>query len=365
MRIFAITQKVLKELFRDKRTLAMMFIAPIFIMFLMNVMFSANNNTNVTIGIINVEDSLITNIDKIKHVKVVTYDNVKAANNDVKKSKIDVYFSEDDTSYHIRYANTDSSKTVLIKQAVNTALNISKMKRLSDSLTTITSKNPASQKLVLNQNKKIKQSYNYGNEDTGFFAKMIPILMGFMVFFFFFLISGMALLKERTSGTLDRLLATPVKRSDIVFGYMLSYGIIAIIQTAVIVLSTIWLLNIQVVGNIANVILINFVLALVALSFGILMSTVAKSEFQMMQFIPLIVMPQLFFSGIIPLENMADWAQSAGKILPLYYAGDALKGIILHGSGMADIFPNILFLCVFLILLTTPNIVGLKRYRKV
>lgn len=72
----------------------------------------------------------------------------------LKKSKIDAYFSEDDTSYHIRYANTDSSKTVLIKQAVNTALNISKMKRLSDTLTTITSKNPASQKLVLNQNKK-------------------------------------------------------------------------------------------------------------------------------------------------------------------------------------------------------------------
>ncbi|CWV72195.1 ABC-type transport system involved in multi-copper enzyme maturation%2C permease component [Listeria monocytogenes] len=63
----------------------------------------------------------------------------------------------------------------------------------------------------------------------------------------------MALLKERTSGTLDRLLATPVKRSDIVFGYMLSYGILAIIQTIVIVLSTIWLLDIQVVGSIFSV----------------------------------------------------------------------------------------------------------------
>ena len=133
----------------------------------------------------------------------------------------------------------------------------------------------------------------------GFFAKMIPILMGFMVFFFVFLISGMALLKERTSGTLDRLLATPVKRSDIVFGYMISYGIIAVIQTVVIVLSTIWLLDIEVVGNIINVIIVNFVLALVALAFGVLLSTLAKSEFQMMQFLPLVIMPQLFFSGII------------------------------------------------------------------
>ncbi len=123
---------------------------------------------------------------------------------------------------------------------------------------------------------------------------MIPILMGFMVFFFVFLISGMALLKERTTGTLDRLLATPVKRSDIVFGYMISYGILAVIQTIVIVVSTIWLLDIEVVGNIINVIIINFLLALVALAFGILLSTLAKSEFQMMQFIPLVVMPQLF-----------------------------------------------------------------------
>ncbi|WP_153059644.1 ABC transporter permease, partial [Streptococcus suis] len=105
---------------------------------------------------------------------------------------------------------------------------------------------------------------------------------------------------ERTTGTLDRLLATPVKRSDIVFGYMISYGILAVIQTIVIVVSTIWLLDIEVVGNIINVIIVNFLLALVALAFGILLSTLAKSEFQMMQFIPLVVMPQLFFSGIIP-----------------------------------------------------------------
>lgn len=140
----------------------------------------------------------------------------------------------------------------------------------------------------------LTEHYDYGDENTGFFAKMIPILMGFMVFFFVFLISGMALLKERTSGTLDRLLATPVKRSDIVFGYMISYGIIAVIQTVVIVLSTIWLLDIEVVGNIINVIIVNFVLALVALAFGVLLSTLAKSEFQMMQFLPLVIMPQLF-----------------------------------------------------------------------
>ena len=211
----------------------------------------------------------------------------------------------------------------------------------------------------------IKESYEYGNEDTNFFAKMIPILLGFVVFFFVFLISGMALLKERTSGTLDRLLATPVKRSEIVYGYMLSYGFIGILQTGVVVLAAIWLLNIEVVGSLLNVIIVNVVLALVALAFGILLSTLAKSEFQMMQFIPLVIMPQLFFSGIIPLDSMGDWAKTLGKFLPLTYSGDAMSQIILYGHGLGEILPNIGILLVFLVALTVLNIVGLRRYRKV
>ena len=175
----------------------------------------------------------------------------------------------------------------------------------------------------------------------------------------------MALLKERTSGTLDRLLATPVKRSEIVYGYMLSYGLIAILQTGVVVLAAIWLLNIEVVGSLLNVIIVNVVLALVALAFGILLSTLAKSEFQMMQFIPLVIMPQLFFSGIIPLDSMGDWAKTLGKFLPLTYSGDAMSQIILYGRGIGDVVPNIGVLLIFLIVLTILNIVGLRRYRKV
>lgn len=87
----------------------------------------------------------------------------------------------------------------------------------------------------------------------------------------------MALLRERTSGTLDRLLANPVKRSDIIFGYILSYGLLAILQTIIIVSYTIWVLNVEVTGSILWVVIINILLAMVALTFGILMSTFAKS----------------------------------------------------------------------------------------
>ena len=196
-------------------------------------------------------------------------------------------------------------------------------------------------------------------------TKMTPVLMSFFVFFFVFLISGMALLKERTTGTLDRLLATPVKRSDIVFGYMMAYSLVAALQTIVIVLSTIWLLNLEVLGNIGDVIIVNIIFALVALSFGLLLSTLAKSEFQMMQFIPLVVLPQIFFSGIIPLDAMADWVQSLGKLLPLYYAGHALSKIILNGTSILQLGFDISILLIFLLVLTILNVIGLKRYRKV
>ena len=107
------------------------------------------------------------------------------------------------------------------------------------------------------------------------------------------------------------------------------------------------------------------VLALVALAFGILLSTLAKSEFQMMQFIPLVILPQLFFSGIIPLDSMGEWAKTIGKFLPLTYSGDAMSQIILYGRGIGDVVLNIGVLLIFLIVLTILNIVGLRRYRKV
>ena len=211
----------------------------------------------------------------------------------------------------------------------------------------------------------ISEDYIYGNKDTTFFTKIVPILMGFFVFFFVFLISGMALLKERTTGTLDRLLATPVKRSDIVFGYILSYGAVAALQTTIIVLSTVWLLKLKVLGSMIDVILVNILFALVALSFGLLLSTLAQSEFQMMQFIPIIIVPQVFFSGIIPLDSMANWIQSIGKFLPLYYAGHALSEIVLQGTSILNLESDLFALLIFLSILTVLNIVGLKRYRKV
>lgn len=364
MRILAISKKVLRELFRDKRTLAMVFLAPILILWLMNTMFSANNSTNINLALVDVPTTVSSKLDNIKHVSVETYSTSSKAQNELDEHKVDgvITYSES-KGFKVTYANTDATKTSLTRQALKSAIAASQSQTIQESLKKVL---PANVKLSTNSTEtKIKESYHYGDKNTGFFTKMVPILIGFITFFFVFLISGMALLKERTTGTLDRLLATPVKRSEIVFGYMISYGIIAIIQTSIITMSAIWLMKIDVVGSLFDVIIVSVLLGLVALVFGFLMSTLAKSEFQMMQFIPLIVMPQIFFSGLIPLDNMADWVQIFGKILPLNYSGHALTTIILEGGKLSDVSGDIAVLCLFLGVLTLANIIGLKRYRKV
>lgn len=360
MRPLAIAKKVMKELFRDKRTLAMMFVAPVFIMWLMNLMFSASTAVNIKLATQDLPTSLVTKMDDLDHVSVQTYKDLNQAKKDLADEKVDAVVSYKNGEYQVDYANTDASKTSMTRQVLRTSIASEGSNQLMARV-----KQALPQLKLEAKAPEIKESYQYGDENTSFFTSMIPVLIGFVVFFFVFLISGMALLKERTSGTLERLLATPVKRSEIVYGYMLSYGLIAIFQTAVVVLAAIWLLDVEVVGNLFNVIIVNVVLALVALAFGILLSTLAKSEFQMMQFIPLVIMPQLFFSGIIPLSSMGDWAQTVGKFLPLTYSGDAMSQIILYGRGIGDVLPNIGVLLIFLVILTILNIVGLRRYRKV
>lgn len=380
MRTWAISIKVIKELFRDKRTLMLMFVAPLLILWLMSIMFSANSDTKVKLATVGVDVGVVKKLDKFNGITVKKYASKTGAQRALKDNKVDgMIIQRDSRKYNVTYANTDATKTALTKAALKNVLvqeNISKMTQIVIQQQLIiaqlkaqltgravpknTSQSNQSQKEI-----KIQNYYNYGDSDTGFFDKIAPILMSFFTFFFVFLISGMALLKERTSGTLDRLLATPVKRSDIVFGYMLGYGVLALLQSTLISTVGIWILHLDVVGNLFDVMVISVLFGFVALAFGLLMSTFASSEFQMMQLLPLVIVPQIFFSGIIPLDSMATWVQVIGKILPLTYAGNAVSGIIMQGYNLADVSGDIMALLIFLIVLLIANIFGLKRYRKV
>ena len=361
MRVFTIAKRVSKEFFRDKRTLAMMFVAPIFIMWLMSIVFSASTTTNVSVASVNTPTNVAEIMKSVDNVSLEQYQTKEEADKKLKDGEVDTVIYYDNGTYNVTYANIDSSKTVKAQQVLKSSIQGAEAKNLVEVVKKINPKIENKQQ----QQPELKEYYNYGNADTTFFNKVAPVLIGYILFFFVFLISGMALLKERTTGTLDRLLATPVKRSEVVFGYILSYSSLAIVQTIIVTLSSIYLLNIEVVGSLYYVIIVNVLLAMVALSLGLLLSTIAKSEFQIMQFVPIVVIPQMFFSGIVSVESMGKIAVYISKILPVTYASDGLSKIILEGKSLVAVKYDVIVLIVFCIVLIVLNIIGLKRYRKV
>ena len=361
MRAFTIAKRVSKEFFRDKRTLALMFLAPILIMWLISIVFSASTTTDVSVASVNTPTNVVEFMKSVDNVSLEQYQTKEEADKRLKDGEVDTVIYYDNGTYNVTYANIDSSKTVKAQQVLKSSIQGAEAKNLVEVVKKIDPKIENKQQ----QQPELKEYYNYGNADTTFFNKIAPVLIGYILFFYCFLISGMALLKERTTGTLDRLLATPVKRSEVVFGYILSYSLLAIVQTIIVTLSSIYLLNIEVVGSLYYVIIVNVLLAMVALTLGLLLSTIAKSEFQIMQFIPIVVIPQMFFSGIVSVESMGKIAVYISKILPVTYASDGLSKIILEGKSLVAVKHDVIVLIVFCIVLIVLNIIGLKRYRKV
>ncbi|WP_145449626.1 ABC transporter permease [Staphylococcus hominis] len=361
MKLLAMIQRVIIELLKDKRTLALMFLAPLLVLTLMYFIFNSDEDTTLTIGVDHSVSTQITEGIKSDDVKFKDFPSNQHIKSKIEHHHLDAFIYQNNQTIHVTYTNEDPSKSASIKQLLHQSIQKDKMNDIKKVMVSL----PQSAKNKDAKDIQLENTYLYGDEHSNYFDKMFPILMSFFVFLFVFLISGIALLRERTTGTLERVLATPIKRSNIVFGYLIGYGVFAIIQTLIIVFFSIYLLNINLAGSLTYVILINILLAIAALVMGIFISTFANSEFQMVQFIPIVAIPQVFFSGIFPLENMSPWLSNIGYLFPLRYAGHALTNIMIKGQGWSNIWFDVLILFVFIIIFTTMNMIGLKRYRKV
>lgn len=355
MRVKAIIIRIIKQTIHDKRTLALMMVAPMIVMTLVYFLFNSNEENLLNVGVYNTSSEFNESL-KDADLNIKEYSDKNDIKNKITNQNLDAFIVKNNNELEITYENSSPINTKEIEAKVKSTI-------LKDEILKISSK---VNKNIGESNKiSIDSSYVYSNEDLTYFDTLSPILIGFFVFFFVFLVSGISLLKERTTGTLDRLLSTPIKRSEIVLGYLIGYGIFAVIQTILIVLFSIYVLNITIEGNISLVVIVNILIALVALSLGLLLSTFANSEFQIMQFIPIIIVPQIFFTGLIPIESMSIWLQNIARIMPLYYGASALSGIFVKGFNFYNIYSDCIILIIFIIVLYTFNIFGLKRYRKI
>ena len=173
-------------------------------------------------------------------------------------------------------------------------------------------------------------------EDT--LDRIAPGLIATFTMIFTFMLTGVSFLRERTQGTLERLMMTPVGRGDILIGYLLGFAPFALIQASAILLFTTLGLRVHYQGELWQIAVLLVTLVIVAVNLGIFVSTFAKNEFQVIQFIPLILAPQIFLSGIIvPTDQMPGYFQMVARVLPLRYAVDGLRSIMIAGEPVTGI----------------------------
>lgn len=176
-----------------------------------------------------------------------------------------------------------------------------------------------------------------GSPET--FNQVGLILLAAFPFMLMFMVTSITLLRERTGGTLERLMTTPTGKLDLVVGYAIAFGTAAAAQTAVAATVAFAFLGLETTGPVWAVFLICIVTALFGMALGLFVSAFATTEFQAIQFMPVFVVPQLFLCGLIwPADSMAGWLQGVSDALPLTYAVKALSEVQLHTDITADMW---------------------------
>lgn len=157
------------------------------------------------------------------------------------------------------------------------------------------------------------------------FDRIGPALLGIFPFITMFLVTSVATLRERTSGTLERLLTMPVHKLDLLVGYALAFGVIAMLQALLAAGLALWVLGLDVAGPAWAIVLVAVANALLGMALGLLVSAFASSEFQAVQFLPAVILPQFLLCGLLVQRDSMPSALSAiSDWLPLSYAVDAM-----------------------------------------
>lgn len=160
------------------------------------------------------------------------------------------------------------------------------------------------------------------------FDRLGPALLALIPFVVMFLVTSVTTLRERTSGTLERLLAMPLGKGDFVLGYALAFGLAAAVQSVLAVAVSLWLLDLSVAGSAWLLLVVAVVDAVLGTALGLFVSAFANTEFQAVQFMPLFVVPQILVCGLfVPRDRLPDVLRAISDVLPLSYAVDAMQGV--------------------------------------
>ena len=193
-------------------------------------------------------------------------------------------------------------------------------------------------------------------------VNIVPGLIGVILTMTMVLFTAVAIVRERERGNMELLIATPISRSELMVGKVLPYIVIGLVQVTVILLLGIWLFQVPVRGSVFDVYLASALLILANLTLGLLISTRARSQFQSMQLTMFVFLPSILLSGFMfPFAGMPAFAQWIAELLPLTHFLRLIRGVMLRGAGLAQLWPDVAALLAFT---TVMMALAIARFRK-
>ncbi|MCQ3930897.1 MAG: hypothetical protein DPW16_10605 [Chloroflexi bacterium] len=359
-RIIILARRVAQQLVADKRTLALIIVVPVILLTVAGVLIRVepsgltiavvNQDEGLALGSqsVNLGDRLTENLQNFDlfHTTLMTADE---ANRKIKAGELDAVitlppnFSAEvaqsrQLNLNVQFEGSNPTVAERLRNAFERVgdqalAGLATLQAGTDS----GGGNPAA---AIETN--LQATYLNGGPEFDTLDYTASALIGVFVFLFVFILTSISFLRERLAGTLERLQATPIQPLEIIIGYMLGFLIFGLVQGVITLLYTVFVLNIHYHGNLLNVFVIESLLVVVSVNLGIFLSTFARNEFQVLQFIPLVVVTQVFLGGVLwPIEEMPGWLQPIAYIMPLTHANTALRAIMMTGESLGGVWVQI------------------------
>lgn len=378
-RIIALASRIIHQVLRDRRTLALIFIIPLLIMTLLYLVLT-NTSSVRTLAIVRPTgpgsdriNLLITSLLPGNKVNTIYINadqvNDKLNNGDAEAAIIfppdfaQQVFSNQNPTVRIVLEGSDPNVASAMRDLAEGFTH-----QLGVALAALKAQGQGGQPAIppifsgslpftVNE-----PQYLHGGPEYTFNDSIAPVFIGVFSFVFVFVLTSVAFLRERSQGTIERVMASPLTRTELVVGYIFGFTLFAVVQSLIILLFVIFALRVHYSGNLALVFLVTVLLTIGSVNLGIFLSTFAQNEFQIVQFVPLVLGTQVFLSGIFwPIAQLPGVLQPISYILPLTYANDALRGVMLKGAGIGGIAGQLSALLVFALLMVLLSALTTRR----
>ena len=373
-RVLAIALRIVRQFLRDRRTLVLLFGAPLVVLTILNFVLNGSA-AGATLGIVPPDGPSGSAVMSVLQsqvggqpgltVKQVARSDVDATLKSGGADGVLVFpaaLGPDAPAPALRLEGSDPAVARQLRQLV--AQLVATLDRAQQQQQSAAPGGVGSLPATAPGQPALTVSYLYGGPEYTQTDAFAPFLVGLFAFFFVFLLTSVAFLRERTQGTVERLMVSPLAKTELVLGYVVGFTLFALLQALLILLFVVGVLRVHYSGNLALLFLVTLALTIGGVNMGIFASAFARNELQAIQFVPLLLVPQVLLGGLFfPVATLPVVLKQLAYVMPLTYAGFALRGVMLKGFGFADVWPDLAFITGFAVLMVILAALSLRGER--